>query len=265
LRPVSDSFYSAGAISYKRSCFPVNTTCSEWRHLQRRVLSAVEKAVAVFPGNSVGAGVVVGCNRRNASRLVVIAEFDRGVIEVEQRFHAQVSKQRTLLADAGGEHSFLEETQVRVLGFDARGDNLAGFAGFLDRLCHSRAAFAIESSHADEIARALDNAGSDASGFGGIAFILLRVHASQTSLLGHAAKTSEGLLIDFLLNQAEQGDFALAASERFYHRVRLAHPKLIPIGADKRQALARRNIGIYADDGNAGRNGRVDGRHKCAR
>ncbi len=76
--------------------------------------------------------------------------------------------------------------------------------------------------------------------------------------LDDRAKAGEGGCRS-LFGEAEHGDFAAcAAAEGFDHRLALSHAEVVPIGADERQAIALRDVGIDADDRDAGIDRAVD-------
>src|SRR5436190_22793810 len=105
------------------------------------------------------------------------------MIKIEERFNPEIRKQLALLPDTGREHALAEKTQVRFLRLDTRRHDLPGLAGLFDRLCHARTAFAVESRHADQVARALDDASRHAGGFRRVALVLLWGQAGQAGLV----------------------------------------------------------------------------------
>ena len=200
-----------------------------------------------------------------AELLVVGGELEPSAVDFEQRLDAEVREQLALLADAGGEHAFLDQLQVLLLGIDAGGDDLGRALGLFDCLAHARAALGVEAGHADEVVGAGDDGRGDLGGLALFAFVLLRRQDLEAGGLGDRAEAGEGADVDRLLDEAEHGDLAAASAEGFEHGLALAHAEVVPIGADERQALALRDVGIDADDRDAAIDRAVDDRRASAR
>ena len=60
-------------------------------------------------------------------------------------------------------------------------------------------------------------------------------------------KAGEGLLVDVVLGQTQHGDFAFASGQGLDHRLGLPDAQIEPVGADERQPLAVRGVGVHAD------------------
>src|SRR4029079_11704371 len=88
-----------------------------------------EEGVDVVAGDGGGARVVIHGARADARRVAVRRDLHGGAGEVAEGADAEIREQLPLLADAGGQDAFLQQSQVLFLGLDAGGNDLADSAG----------------------------------------------------------------------------------------------------------------------------------------